>query len=66
MDVKKIVFLHCVLLQIHDLLSSRHDIFEFGIFENFHKTKHIRLLEDSVVRKMYDKKGNAYKYVIIT
>ena len=65
MDVKKIVFLHFALLQVHELDSLRHEIFEFGIFENFQKTKQIRLLEKSVVIKMYDIKGNAYQYVVL-
>ena len=66
MDMKRIVFLSCVLLQMHDLNSSRHEIFEFGIFENFHKNKEIRLLENSLVSKMYEKKGKAYIYASIT
>ena len=66
MDVKKIIFLYCVLLQMHDLdlkqpFEPRFEIFEFGIFENFNKNKEIRLLEASLVNKMYDKKGKAYK-----
>ena len=51
---------------MHDLNSSGHAIFEFGIFENFHKNKEIRLLENSLVSKMYEKKGKAYIYASIT
>ena len=51
---------------MHELDSSRHEIFEFGIFEHFDKNKGIRLLEDSLVSKLYDKKGKAYKYASIT
>ena len=50
---------------MHDLDSSRHEIFEFGIFENFHKNKEIRLRENSLVSKMYDKKGKSNENVSI-
>ena len=55
---------------MHDLdlkqpFEPRFEIFEFGIFENFHKNKEIRLLENSLVSKMYEKKGKAYKYASI-
>ena len=65
MEVKKIVFLHCVLLQMHELDLTRQEIFEFGVFENFHRNKELRLLEDSLLSRMYDKKGKSYQYVSI-
>ena len=65
MERGKIVCLLGVLLQMHDLDSSRHEIFEFGIFENFHKNKEIRLRENSLVSKMYDKKGKSNENVCI-
>ena len=60
-NMNTVVFLHCVLIQIHSLNSSRYELYEFGIFENFQKNKELLLLEDSLAKRMYDEKGTVNK-----
>ena len=65
MTIKGFLMLQFALLRIHDLDSSNLEMFEFGLFENFHKNKEIRLRENSLVSKMYDKKGKSNENVCI-
>ena len=57
MNLKRVLLLRLFLLQIKKSDSSKEEMFEFGVFENFEKNKQIFLVERSVVQVLYREKG---------
>merc|ERR1712083_1126104 len=53
MKIKGLLMLQFVLLRIYGVDSSNLEMFEFGLFENFHKNKELVLLDASLVSNIH-------------
>ena len=59
MKIESMVLLQLLVIEVRIKTTSGSDDerFEYGIFENFQKTKEILFLEDDLIRKFKDEEG---------